>query len=276
MHLLLHITINIHTMKIGGHEENLFDQRTGPGAGPKKKRKRNSRNPPHTRFLPTYAAQGPETSTGPASVRPLPSFLFLLRSSTRGLRVSPLSPDLAPNRSPPPDRSTDPRRPDPAEQRASARARPAHRPPTMLRVAGRRLSSALAWRPAAAAAAGARGPLAGALPGLDDDDDARGRRARFAVDSPFFAAARGMRPGRPSRPRSDLRSRGSTARFGRDPVLAPGPMVSELAAPAAVRFMVSDLGVGRVCFCAVIRCLLIRVSPRVPDAFLDRTLELLD
>ena len=63
----------------------------------------------------------------------------------------------------------------------------------MLRVAGRRLSSALAWRPAAAAAAGARGPLAGALPGLDDDDDARGRRARFAFDSPFFAAARGKR-----------------------------------------------------------------------------------
>ena len=61
-------------------------------------------------------------------------------------------------------------------------------------------------------------------------------------------------------------------------VLAPicAPVVSDLAVPAAVRFMVSDLGVGRVCFCAVIRCLLIRVSPRVPDAFLDRTLELLD
>jgi len=30
--------------------------------------------------------------------------------------------------------------------------------------------------------------------------------------------------------------------------------------------------VGRVCFCALTRCLLIRVSPRIPDAFLDRAL----
>nr|CAB3446717.1 unnamed protein product [Digitaria exilis] len=55
----------------------------------------------------------------------------------------------------------------------------------MLRVAGRRLTSALAWRPAAGA--GARGPLAGGLPGRDDDDT-RDRRARFAIDSPFTAA----------------------------------------------------------------------------------------
>ncbi|AQK71309.1 Cytochrome b-c1 complex subunit Rieske, mitochondrial-like [Zea mays] len=60
----------------------------------------------------------------------------------------------------------------------------------MLRVAGRRLSSALAWRPAAAAS-GSRGPLAGTLPGRDDDDT-RDCRARFAIESPFFAAARGF------------------------------------------------------------------------------------
>ena len=77
----------------------------------------------------------------------------------------------------------------------------------MLRVAGRRLSSALAWRPAAAAAAaGNRGPLAGTLPGRDDDDT-RDRRARFAIDSPFFAAARGMCCGRSSHRRSGLLSR---------------------------------------------------------------------
>ena len=75
----------------------------------------------------------------------------------------------------------------------------------MLRVAGRRLSSALSWRPATAAA-GTRGPLAGTLPGRDDDDT-RDRRARFAIDSPFFAAARGMCCGRYSHPRSDLLSR---------------------------------------------------------------------
>ncbi|TVU14733.1 hypothetical protein EJB05_38223 [Eragrostis curvula] len=59
---------------------------------------------------------------------------------------------------------------------------------TMLRVAGRRLSSSLSWRPAAAAA---RGPLAG--PGGDNDDSARARsQPRFAIESPFFAAARGF------------------------------------------------------------------------------------
>ncbi|CAN6241935.1 unnamed protein product [Urochloa humidicola] len=59
----------------------------------------------------------------------------------------------------------------------------------MLRVAGRRLSSSLSWRPAAAAA---RAPLAGA-PGRDDDDSARARsQPRFSIDSPFFAAARGF------------------------------------------------------------------------------------
>ncbi|KAK3154208.1 hypothetical protein QOZ80_2BG0187680 [Eleusine coracana subsp. coracana] len=59
----------------------------------------------------------------------------------------------------------------------------------MLRVAGRRLSSALAWRPAAAATAGSRGPLAGGLPRDDDEDK---RRPRFAINSPFFSAARGF------------------------------------------------------------------------------------
>ena len=61
----------------------------------------------------------------------------------------------------------------------------------MLRVAGRRLSSPLSWRPAAAA--GARGPLAGATgPGRDDDDNSA-RQPRFAIDSPFFTAVRGIR-----------------------------------------------------------------------------------
>lgn len=60
----------------------------------------------------------------------------------------------------------------------------------MLRVAGRRLSSSLSWRPAAAA--GARGPLAGASgPGRDDDDNSA-RQPRFAIESPFFTAARGF------------------------------------------------------------------------------------
>jgi ubiquinol-cytochrome c reductase iron-sulfur subunit len=60
----------------------------------------------------------------------------------------------------------------------------------MLRVAGRRLSSSLSWRPAATAAA--RGPFAG--PGGDNDDSDRSRRQpRFSIESPFFAAARGKR-----------------------------------------------------------------------------------
>ncbi|KAL6652808.1 hypothetical protein ACP70R_011733 [Stipagrostis hirtigluma subsp. patula] len=60
----------------------------------------------------------------------------------------------------------------------------------MLRVAGRRLSSSLSWRPAAAAA---RGPLAGAGAPGGDDDSAKGRsQPRFAIESPFFAAARGF------------------------------------------------------------------------------------
>lgn len=61
----------------------------------------------------------------------------------------------------------------------------------MLRVAGRRLSSALAWRPAAAATAGNRGPLAGAIPSRDDED-IRDGKARFAVHPLFFTAARGF------------------------------------------------------------------------------------
>jgi ubiquinol-cytochrome c reductase iron-sulfur subunit len=74
------------------------------------------------------------------------------------------------------------------------------RPPaTMLRVAGRRLSSALAWRPAAA---GARAPLAGGLP-RDDEDN---RRPRFAIETPFFTVARGTCT--LPRPRSDLGSPG--------------------------------------------------------------------
>jgi hypothetical protein len=61
----------------------------------------------------------------------------------------------------------------------------------MLRVAGRRLSSSLSWRPAAAAA---RNPLAGAGAPGGDDDSARGRsQPRFSIESPFFAAARGKR-----------------------------------------------------------------------------------
>ncbi|VAH47439.1 unnamed protein product [Triticum turgidum subsp. durum] len=60
----------------------------------------------------------------------------------------------------------------------------------MLRVAGRRLSSSLSWRPAATV--GARGPLAGAGgPGRDDDDGSAYQR-RFAIESPFFTAARGF------------------------------------------------------------------------------------
>jgi ubiquinol-cytochrome c reductase iron-sulfur subunit len=60
----------------------------------------------------------------------------------------------------------------------------------MLRVAGRRFSSALSWRPAATAAA--RGPFAG--PGGDNDDSARGRsQPRFSIESPFFTFARGKR-----------------------------------------------------------------------------------
>ncbi|KAG8058875.1 hypothetical protein GUJ93_ZPchr0002g23052 [Zizania palustris] len=60
----------------------------------------------------------------------------------------------------------------------------------MLRVAGRRLTSALAWRPAAAA--GARGPLAaGSLP-AGDDSSRDHRRPPFAMDSPFFSASRGF------------------------------------------------------------------------------------
>jgi hypothetical protein len=88
----------------------------------------------------------------------------------------------------------------------------------MLRVASRRLSSALAWRPVAAAAAGTRGPLAGSLPGRDDDDTRDGR-VRFAIYSPFFTASRGTCYGRPSHPHSDLPSRRFAARFERDPVL---------------------------------------------------------
>ncbi|AQK43456.1 cytochrome b-c1 complex subunit Rieske, mitochondrial [Zea mays] len=60
----------------------------------------------------------------------------------------------------------------------------------MLRVAGRRLSSSLSWRPAAAVA---RGPLAGAGVPDRDDDSARGRsHPRFSIDSPFFVASRGF------------------------------------------------------------------------------------
>ncbi|KAF7009020.1 hypothetical protein CFC21_023650 [Triticum aestivum] len=60
----------------------------------------------------------------------------------------------------------------------------------MLRVAGRRLSSSLSWRPAATV--GARGPLAGAGgPGRYDDDGSAYQR-RFAIESPFFTAARGF------------------------------------------------------------------------------------
>lgn len=58
----------------------------------------------------------------------------------------------------------------------------------MLRVAGRRISSHLAWRPAAAASAG-RSPLAGGLPG---DDFPRDQNPRFAIESPFYLAARGF------------------------------------------------------------------------------------
>ena len=61
----------------------------------------------------------------------------------------------------------------------------------MLRVAGKRLSSSLSWRPAAAAA---RNPLAGAGAPGGDDDSARGRsQPRFSIEHPFFAAARGKR-----------------------------------------------------------------------------------
>ncbi|NP_001131229.1 Cytochrome b-c1 complex subunit Rieske, mitochondrial [Zea mays] len=60
----------------------------------------------------------------------------------------------------------------------------------MLRVAGRRLSSSVSWRPAVAAA---RGPLAGAGAPDRDDGSARGRsQTRFSIDSPFFVTARGF------------------------------------------------------------------------------------
>lgn len=64
----------------------------------------------------------------------------------------------------------------------------------MLRVAGRRLSSSLSWRPAATAAAAAGGPRGGPLAGKNDDDDNNGNgrvQPRFSIESPFFAAARG-------------------------------------------------------------------------------------
>jgi ubiquinol-cytochrome c reductase iron-sulfur subunit len=65
----------------------------------------------------------------------------------------------------------------------------------MLRVAGRRLSSSVSWRPAVAAA---RGPLAGAGAPDRDDGSARGRsQTRFSIDSPFFVTARG-KSARPS------------------------------------------------------------------------------
>jgi hypothetical protein len=143
----------------------------------------------------TLKAHGPASSVFP--FLPLPSSR---QQHARGpcIRDLPTKPEQG---------APDPRRPDPAR---SERPQPAQvsSPSTMLRVAGRRLSSALAWRPAAA---GTRGPFAGTLPGRDDDDT-RDRRARFAIDSPFFAAARGMCCGRSSHPRS--------ARFGRDAILS--------------------------------------------------------
>ncbi|VAI86330.1 unnamed protein product [Triticum turgidum subsp. durum] len=60
----------------------------------------------------------------------------------------------------------------------------------MLKVAGRRLSSSLSWRPAATG--GARGPLAGAGRPRRDDGDGSTYQRRFAIESPFFTAARGF------------------------------------------------------------------------------------
>jgi hypothetical protein len=91
--------------------------------------------------------------------------------------------------------SISPTKPDhPIPRRAgeeTSKAKPAS--PTfviMLRVAGRRISSHLAWRPAAAASAG-RSPFAGGLLG---DDSSRDQKPCFAVESPFYAAARGILP----------------------------------------------------------------------------------
>jgi len=58
----------------------------------------------------------------------------------------------------------------------------------MLRVAGRRISSHFACRPAAAASSG-RIPLAGGLLG---DDSFRDQKPCFAIKTPFYAAARGF------------------------------------------------------------------------------------
>lgn len=142
---------------------------------------------------------------------PLSRFIFFSfhriprHQHARGLclRVSILTPE-APNRSPFP---TKPEHFGGRTRREATDRSQLTSPSssTMLRVAGRRLSSALAWRPAAAAS-GSRGPLAGTLPGRDDDDT-RDCRARFAIESPFFAAARGICRGRSSHPRSDLLSR---------------------------------------------------------------------
>ncbi|VAI57827.1 unnamed protein product [Triticum turgidum subsp. durum] len=82
----------------------------------------------------------------------------------------------------------------------------------MLRVAGRRISSHLAWRPAAAASAGSS-PLAGGLPG---DDFPRDQNPRFAIESPFHVAARGALPAAPVPPSmspSDLRHMGNPSLF---------------------------------------------------------------
>uniref|UniRef100_A0ACD5ZK80 Uncharacterized protein n=1 Tax=Avena sativa TaxID=4498 RepID=A0ACD5ZK80_AVESA len=58
----------------------------------------------------------------------------------------------------------------------------------MLRVAGRRISSHFACRPVAVTSSG-RSPLAGGLLG---DDSSRVQKPCFAIETPFYAAARGL------------------------------------------------------------------------------------
>lgn len=149
----------------------------------------------------TQSPKGPEITTGPffhnkagcvvAWLRTAASFFFFLPATrTRPLLSSVSSPSasLEPISLPIPTQSE--QQPILTPEAAGGEQLPSAASPLhviMLRVAGRRLSSALAWRPAAAAAAGSRGPLAGGLP-RDDDDN---RRPRFSIESPFFAAARG-------------------------------------------------------------------------------------
>ncbi|KAL5214027.1 hypothetical protein ABZP36_003179 [Zizania latifolia] len=63
----------------------------------------------------------------------------------------------------------------------------------MLKVAGRRLTPSLSWRPTTTtAAARPRGPLARSTRRDDDDGCRRHVQPRFSIESPFFVAVRGF------------------------------------------------------------------------------------